>query len=203
MASPKLPNVTEKRFYSKLRLSEIVSILPCLFNLPIKKLQKIINTSHGTLSKARRAHGLDRWPYESILQGRFKMTWDDVDDLQLKTMASASERIADFVNLVHKESREHTRKPFTLAEPEPKAPEVDSKANAVMSTENAEPEDGMCREGEDPGDYYLRMALREDPVQTRWQDDDADRDSYWKGLYDLFDSDRFPEEPASPSLLGC
>lgn len=202
MASPPRPTAAGRRQVNKLKFSEIMAVLPCLFNLPIKKLQRLLNSSHGTLSKARREHGLDRWPYESIIQGRFKMSWDDVDSLLRETISKSDERIAGYLTLIHEEAVKHAKYNLQAKDPAVPNPTAHQKVNSPVIAalmKNEEPA-LLAEDDEDPGDYYLRMALQEDPVIAPTED--VDRDSYWKGLYDLLDPDRIPVEPASPSLLG-
>jgi hypothetical protein len=101
---------------NKLRYSEVVSILPCLYNLPIKTVQKTLKLSHATLAKAREEKGLSRWPYESIMQERFLdkegnvVRWEDVDRLQRETIAKVDRRVAGLLKKIADEARELRRK---------------------------------------------------------------------------------------------
>lgn len=101
---------------NKLRYSEIVSILPCLYNLPIKTVQRTLKLSHATLAKAREERGLNRWPYESIMQERFLdkhgnvVKWEDVDRLQHETIAKVDRRVAALLRKIADAARELRRK---------------------------------------------------------------------------------------------
>ena len=91
--------------------SEIVPFLPACYNLPIKKIQSIFNTSHATLARAKEAWGLSNWPFDSITKGRFIMTWDEVDQLQQAMLQGASEKMARFLREISQKSREYKNRP--------------------------------------------------------------------------------------------
>lgn len=208
---------------NKFRYSEILPVLPCFYNLPIKKIQKLLNSSHGTLAKARKAWGLDRWPYESIAQGRFhiggvRTTWEDIDRMQQEMIDKCDGRMARTLRIISQHSREyHSR----FSEKENKAAARSfvehSKHNKKSDTQDTTIEEPKpCSNSpasivEDTdevdqthqnvwGEDLLFQVLQEDPVADP-SPQELESSSYWQGLYDLLDPDRVPTEPASPSLL--
>jgi hypothetical protein len=211
---------------NKFRYSEILPVLPCFYNLPIKKIQKLLNSSHGTLAKARKAWGLDRWPYESITQGRFHMagvhtTWEDIDRMQQETIERCDGRMARTLRIISQHSREYrcrirekenntaaarstplvehykSSPNFDTQEMEGEYPKTGLNSPAVPVDEPNE-EDQTHQNISDQD--LLCQVLQEDPV-TEPCPKEMDLGSYWQGLYELLDPDRVQAEPASPSLL--
>jgi hypothetical protein len=99
-------NPGEKKVRVKLTFDELTTLLPCLYNLPIKTIQKMLNSSHKTLTKANKSLGLPRWPYESIINGESDWSWETVDMKQQEMMPLLDERLSLILQAVSNKSRE-------------------------------------------------------------------------------------------------
>jgi hypothetical protein len=194
---------------NKLRYSEVVKILPCLYNLPIKTVQKTLKLSHATLAKARMELGLSRWPYESILQERFVdkqgklVLWDDVDSLQREMMGKVDRRVAVLLNKITEEAHSLRKKtggkrvalkPDSEQDDEgepqkkkgrrstPSAPPASPNDHSWCEEETGQPNNknmDAVEEEDDGVDCLLLQALMEDETQAPVAT--LPEGSYWQG----------------------
>jgi hypothetical protein len=204
----------------KFGYSEIVPFLPACYNLPVKMVQAILNTSHGTLARAREAWGLSKWPYDDIMKERFSMSWEEIDQLQQAMLQGANEKMGRFLRLISQKSREYKNRPKKIRASKAKVllvsndslggspDDEDEEGSAVGMGESTEckllttsPEDTQDEErvGEEI-DQLLLQKLQEDTSLPPSPQEVVEM-SDWQRFYDLLDPAREPVEPASPSLL--
>ena len=89
----------------RLHSSDIYPYLPCFFHVPVKTVYEVLGMSHHTLAPLRKSWNLKRWPFSDICRGAFALgdkpvLWDDVEDLRVKMMQGADERIVKILEIM-------------------------------------------------------------------------------------------------------
>jgi hypothetical protein len=209
-------NPGEKKVRVKLTFDELITLLPCLYNLPIKTIQKMLNSSHKTLTKANKTLGLPRWPYESIINGESDWSWETVDMKQQEMIGSLDERLSLILQAVSKKSRELWQE--KNGKRQRRRLVVKSGVDVETWTEAVNQHPSVCEKDARPAPDVETCAegTSQDQSQPIVQERDVDYDGLLADDLDssllaaltedcefdgLLDTGREPLEPASPSLL--
>jgi hypothetical protein len=212
-------NPGEKKVRVKLTFDELTTLLPCLYNLPIKTIQNMLNSSHKTLTKANKSLGLPRWPYESIINGESDWSWETVDMKQQEMIPLLDERLSLILQAVSNKSRElwqknkgkrqrqrQVVKSGTDVETWTEVTSQDQSQPIVCEEDTrSAPDVETCAEGASQGQAQANVRERDVEYEGLLADDlDSSLLAALTEEYEfdgLLDTGGEPLEPASPSLL--
>ena len=87
------PSKLSKKEKTNLRNAKLHRFLPCFFDVPACDVQEILGISHHTLDPARRALGLQKWPFMDVCRNKFCMNAEEIYNMREKMMPLADEEM--------------------------------------------------------------------------------------------------------------
>jgi hypothetical protein len=68
-------------------------ILPCFFDMPVDDVARIVRVTKRTIVRCRKGMGIQKWPFEDVKKGTFKLNWKDIRELREEQLASAGDTV--------------------------------------------------------------------------------------------------------------
>lgn len=97
MPSKMDPSKLSKKEKTSIRNAKLQRFLPCFFDVPAAEVQDILGISHHTLDPARRALGLQKWPFMDVYRNKFCMNAEEIRNLRTKMMPLADEEMHEIL----------------------------------------------------------------------------------------------------------